>query len=75
MRVIIKMEGDRFCLDPVDSCGSPYVGRGETLVEAFGNFMSLYRKELGVTIELSPEAEVVIAEKYGEGYAKDVADV
>ncbi len=56
MKVVIKREGDGFCLDPVDLPGSPYVGRGETLVAAMGNFMSLYAKELGLKIEVEPEA-------------------
>lgn len=66
MKVVIKREGDGFCLDPVDKPGSPYVGRGPTLVEAMGNFLSLYKDELGLKFEVTPEA--------AEGMHADVAN-
>jgi hypothetical protein len=49
----------QFQVEPKGAPGSPKVGRGRTLVEAFGDFLIAYQKELGITeIDLAaPEAQ------------------
>ncbi len=37
--------------------GSPKVGRGETIVEAIGNWLISYQEELGIRFELTPKAQ------------------
>jgi hypothetical protein len=77
VKVVIKGEGDRFCLDPVELPGMPYVGRGATIVEAFGNFLSLQRQKLGVVFEVDESGRELMVKQYGEEtgnqLAKDIA--
>lgn len=51
------MEGSGFVVDPVDEPGSPPVGRGRTMHEAYGSFLIAYQKRLGLEIEVDPSAE------------------
>jgi hypothetical protein len=57
MRVQVSKQGDTFVVDPVDLSGSPKIGRGTTLVEALGNFLIAYQKELGLEFEIDPTAQ------------------
>lgn len=57
MRVVIKAEGERFVVDPVDKSGSPAVGRGASMVEALGDFVICYQTELGLDIVVDESAQ------------------
>ena len=57
MRVVLSKQGDSFLVDPVDKPGSPRVGRGRTMLEAYGNFLIQYQDELGLLIEVDPSGQ------------------
>jgi hypothetical protein len=57
MKVVLKKTGPHsFEADPVDRSGSPRVGRGRTLLEAYGNFLIQYQDELGLKLVVDSSA-------------------
>lgn len=57
MKVVLKKIGrSSFEADPVDRPGSPSVGRGRTMLEAYGNFLIQYQHELGLRIVVDSSA-------------------
>jgi hypothetical protein len=57
MKIVLKKNGpNSFEVDPVDKPGSPAVGRGKTMLEAFGNFLICYQEELGLNIVVDASA-------------------
>lgn len=56
MKVKVSKRGNRFEADPVELPGSPPVGKGDSIMEALGDFLHQYRAELGVEIELDGSA-------------------
>lgn len=58
MRIQVSKRGKHFIVDPVDQPGSPAVGVGRTLKEAFGEFLIAQQKALGITeIVIDPSAQ------------------
>ena len=55
--VRVSKDGSGFVADPIRRPGSPRVGRGNTLLEALGDFLIGYQTELGVVIEIAPTAQ------------------
>lgn len=57
MKVVMKKVGPHsFEADPVDRHGSPPVGRGRTMLEAYGQFLIHYQHELGLKIVVDSSA-------------------
>jgi hypothetical protein len=50
-------QGDSFTVDPIDLSGSPRVGRGRTMLEAYGDFLIGYQEKLGLRIEVDESAK------------------
>lgn len=58
MKIVLRKHGPRsFEVDPVEKPGSPAVGRGRTMLEALGNFLICYQKELGLNIVVDESAQ------------------
>lgn len=57
LKVEIRKEGGGFVADPVQLPGSPNVGRGRTMMEAFGSFLQGHQERLGVEILIHPTAK------------------
>ena len=54
---ISKENKNTFLVENPALSGSPYVGRGRTMVEAIGNYFIVYQKEFGVEFELTDEVQ------------------
>ena len=48
MKIKISKQHGWFVVDPVDSPGCPYMGRGHTMDAALADFLRIYQKELGI---------------------------
>jgi hypothetical protein len=55
-KIKISKVMERFCVEPVGAPGTPKVGWGRTMAEAFGSFLCNYQKELGLEIEVDATA-------------------
>ena len=57
-RLRVYREGKQFIVDPVNMPGSPSIGRGTTLLEAYGSFFIEHQKALGIeVIDVEPSAQ------------------
>ena len=70
MKVVIKAEGERFVVDPVDKSGSPAVGRGASMVEALGDFVICYQTELGLDIVVDESAQAAENQRRADALAQ-----
>jgi hypothetical protein len=56
-KIKVSKPFDEFIVDPVDLPGSPFIGRGESIDKALGDFLWNYAKELGIEIEIEQSAK------------------
>jgi len=71
MKIVLKKNGPKsYEVDPVELCGSPSVGRGQTMLEALGNFLICYQKELGLDIVVDGSAQAAEKERRRRELAK-----
>lgn len=70
MKVVISERNGMFTFDPVDSPGSPMVGRGKTLVEAAGDFLICYQREFGLELVVDSSAQAAENKRHEQELAK-----
>jgi hypothetical protein len=56
MKLRISKEDGRFMVNDPELPGSPYVGRGRTMLEAIGGFFHAHQTRLGIDFEVDDTA-------------------
>lgn len=57
LNLTIAKEGDMFVVDNPSVAGSPYVGRGRTMLEAIGRYFHNNQTELGINFTVDETAQ------------------
>lgn len=57
IKLRISREGDHFLVDDPSLCGTPPVGRGQTMMEAIGEWVHYNRDRIGVDFVVDKSAE------------------
>lgn len=56
IRLRISKEGQKFLVDDPSRTGTPPVGRGDTMMEAIGNWLHHNRERCNVDFDVDPSA-------------------
>jgi hypothetical protein len=57
LRLTIEKQGSSFVVDCKDWPGSPYIGRGDTMIEAVGSFFHCNQDKLGIEFVVDETAQ------------------